>query len=51
MLVKLRGERIKLRIIQPGDVVRMSFVRRGDRFVAQRVEIAPVNSLPATDET
>jgi hypothetical protein len=49
-LVMLRGERIKLRIIQPGDVVRISLVRRADRSAAQRVEVAPVNSLPATGE-
>lgn len=49
--VMLRGERIKLRIIQPGDFVRISFVQRAARSVAQRVEVAPINSLPAAGKT
>jgi hypothetical protein len=49
--VMLRGERVKLRIIQPGDVVRVSAVARGTRFVAKRVEVDPVNSLPAAGKT
>ncbi|WP_425613467.1 hypothetical protein NA78x_003299 [Anatilimnocola sp. NA78] len=50
-LVTLRGEQIKLRIIQPGDVVRIKLAAGGSRRVAQRVEVAPINSLPAAGET
>lgn len=49
--VVLRGERIKLRIIQAGDVVRIRLASRTARSIAQRVEVAPVNSLPAAGET
>lgn len=49
--VVLRGERIKLRIIQPGDVVQIRLAGRKGRPFAQRVEVAPVNSLPAAGET
>jgi hypothetical protein len=48
--VVLRGERIKLRIIQVGDVVRISLTPRAARCVAQCVEVAPINSLPATGD-
>ena len=49
--VMLRGERVKLRILQPGDIVRISSIAEGARFVAARVEVAPVNSLPAAGKT
>lgn len=49
--VMLRGERIKLRLIQPGDVVRIRLVGRAARAVAQGVEVAPLNSLPAAGKS
>lgn len=49
--VLLRGERIKLRIMQPGDVVRIGCVTRGARIVAECVEVAPVNTLPTLDKS
>lgn len=39
--IVLRGERVKLRMIQPRDEVRISFVRRGPLWVAHRVEVQP----------
>ena len=49
--VILRGERIKLRMIQPSDVVQIRFARRATVLIAKRVEVVPVNSLPATGKT
>jgi len=37
--VFLRGERIKLRLLQPRDSVSIAFVRRNERLVAQKVEV------------
>jgi hypothetical protein len=49
--VLLRGERIKLRLVQAGDVVQICCTPRAARCVAERVEVAPVNSLPAAGKT
>jgi len=40
--VFLHGERIKLRLLQPRDVVSIAFVRRDERLVAQKVEVGLV---------
>jgi hypothetical protein len=37
----LRGERIKLRIVQPGDEVRVTFVREGGVLFAKALEVRP----------
>lgn len=43
--VLLHGERIKLRLLQPRDIVSIAFVRRDERLVAQKVEVGPTASL------
>jgi len=43
--VFLHGERIKLRLLQPSDIVSIAFVRRDERLVAQKVEVEPTVSL------
>ena len=45
----LRGERIKLRIIQPGDTVRIKVLHAAGT-VAQQIEVVPVNFLSAADK-
>lgn len=47
--VLLRGERIKLRIIQPGDMVRIK-VDRASYSVTQQIEVVPIKILPAADK-
>lgn len=37
--VYLHGERIKLRMLQPKDIVSIAFVRRDERLIAQKVEV------------
>jgi hypothetical protein len=44
--VFLHGERIKLRLLQPRDIVSIAFVRCDERLVAQKVEVVPGRCLP-----
>ena len=42
--VTLRGERVKLRMVQPGDRVRMAYVADGalaDSVIARKIEVQP----------
>src|SRR5688500_12923002 len=39
--VRLRGERVKLRMIQPGDLVRVVFTNGRGALVAQSIEVLP----------
>jgi hypothetical protein len=39
--IVLRGERIKLRMVQPGDRLRVSYERRGSSLIARHVEVQP----------
>lgn len=39
--VLLHGDRIKLRMVQPRDEVRVAFIRHEDRLVAALVEVQP----------
>ncbi len=39
--VVLRGERVKLRMVQPGDRVRVIYTRRGGLLIARHVEVQP----------
>lgn len=47
--VVLRGERIKLRLIQPGDTVRIKVLHAAGT-VAQQIEVVPINFLSAADK-
>ena len=50
-LILLRGERIKLRMLQPHDEVIAFFVRTQGLFVAQRLEVQPDHgSIPAVSD-
>ncbi len=35
----LHGERVKFRLLQPGDYVRLTFVNRRGRSVARKIEV------------
>lgn len=51
--VYLRGERIKLRMLQPRDQARVTFGRIRGMLVAERLEVQPGGSaayLPSRDE-
>lgn len=37
--VLLRGERVRFRVLQPNDLVRGTYVRRPEGFVAEELEI------------
>jgi hypothetical protein len=39
--IRLHGEQIKLRLVQPRDFVCVAFRRTADRLVAERLEIQP----------
>ena len=39
--IVLRGQRIKLRLVQPGDSVAVSLVNRAGRYVASRIIVQP----------
>ena len=39
--VRLRGETVKLRMIQPGDRVRMVYTSGSDALIAQSIEVLP----------
>jgi hypothetical protein len=44
--VLLRGEPIKLRVIQPGDQVKVTFTERQGSKIAQMLEVPPSVALP-----
>jgi hypothetical protein len=44
--VILRGERVKLRMVQPGDRVRVTYAEPADHLVAHEIEVQP--SSPST---
>jgi hypothetical protein len=44
-LVFLRGEQIKLRLIQPGDRVRVTFVKISGSRIAKILEVQPESDL------
>jgi hypothetical protein len=53
--IMLRGQRIKLRLVQPGDSVAVSLVTSAGRYAASRVLVQPeqaplANSKPGLDE-
>lgn len=39
--VWLHGERIKLRLVQPGDRVAIQFAKRSERLVVERLDVQP----------
>ncbi len=39
--VVLHGERVKLRMVQPGDHVRVTYTELGDSLIARAVEVQP----------
>lgn len=39
--IDLRGERVKFRMIQPGDQARITFTRHAGMLVAQALEVQP----------
>ena len=39
--VVLRGERVKLRMVQPRDRVRVTYTERTDSLVAREIEVQP----------
>lgn len=39
--IVLHGERVKLRMVQPGDNVRVTYKGRGHCFIARHVEVQP----------
>lgn len=45
--VVLRGERVKLRMVQPRDRVRIAYADRADALVARAIEIRPAYPSPA----
>ena len=40
--ILLRDERVKLRLVQPGDRVRVTYTPRADALVARQIEVQPV---------
>jgi hypothetical protein len=42
--VMLRGERIKLRMVQPRDRVRVTYTQCGDSMIASAIEVQPRHS-------
>jgi hypothetical protein len=45
--VVLRGERVKFRMVQPRDRLRVTYAERADSLVARRVEVQPAYPRPA----
>lgn len=43
--VVLRGERVKLRMVQPKDRVRVTYTELADSLVAREIEVRPAYSL------
>ena len=41
----LHGEQIKLRMVQPRDLVRITFNRRSERFIAEKLEVQPDSAV------
>lgn len=41
--VVLRGERVKLRMVQPGDHVRVTYTELDDPLIACGIEVQPVH--------
>jgi len=39
--IVLRGERVKLRMIQPKDRLRVIYAQQGDHLIASQVEVQP----------
>jgi hypothetical protein len=46
-VVTLRGERVKLRLIQPRDRVRVAYTERRGSRVADAIEVQPGGPAPA----
>lgn len=46
--VVLRGERVKLRMVQPGDRLRVAYSELADSLVAHEIEVRPAYPLPWT---
>jgi hypothetical protein len=44
-LVFLRGDQIKLRLLQPGDRVRVTYVKTLGSRIAKRLEVQPESDL------
>lgn len=46
-VITLRGERVKLRLIQPRDRVRVKYVEHFGTWVADAIEVQPGGPAPA----
>jgi hypothetical protein len=45
--VFLHAERVKLRLVQPGDRVRVTYTEHGDSLIAREIEVRPVHMYPS----
>jgi hypothetical protein len=45
--VFLHGERVKLRLVQPGDRVRVTYTDHGNSLIAREVEVQPAYMFPS----
>jgi hypothetical protein len=45
--VFLHAERVKLRLVQPGDRVRVTYTEHGNSLIAREIEVKPVHMFPS----
>jgi hypothetical protein len=48
--VVLRGERVKLRMVQPRDRLRVAYTELADSLIARTIEVQPVYSCPSLSQ-
>ena len=48
--VVLRGERVKLRMVQPRDRLRVAFTERANPLVARAIEVQPAYPSPSLSQ-